>query len=122
MKKYILSTIILCLLIGFQQKSQAQLFKTKLQITVVDKLGNAVQDAKVTLYKTKADYDKEVNAVQEFKLSDNKGKVTFKNLGTVAYYVIVRKGDLDNFGGGEKTSVLEAKKNNKSTIVITDGL
>jgi hypothetical protein len=122
MKKYILTTLILCLFIGVQQKSQAQLFKTKLQITVVDKLGNVVQDAKVTLYKNKADYEKEVNPVQEFKLSDNRGKVTFKNLGIIAYYVIVRKGDLDNFGGGEKTSVLVEKKNNKSTIVITDGL
>jgi len=108
--------------VGLQQKSQAQLFKTKLQITVVDKLGNVVQDAQVALYKNKSDYEKEVNPVQAFKLSDGKGKVTFKNLETKAYYVIVRKGDLDNFGGGEKTSVLEEKKNNKSTIVITDGL
>ena len=114
--------MILCLLIGLQQKSQAQLFKTKLQITVVDILGNIVQDAKVILYKNRTDYEKEVNPVQEFKLSDNKGRVTFKKLDTRAYYVIVRKGDLDNFGGGEKTSVLEEKKNNKSTIVITDGL
>ena len=122
MKKYILSTLVLILLISFQQKSQAQLFKTKLRITVVDKLGNIVQDAKVTLYKSKVDYDKEVNPVQAFQLTDSKGRVTFKGLSTIAYYVIVRKGDLDNFGGGEKTSRLEEKKMNKSTIVITDGL
>lgn len=122
MKKYILSTLVLCLFIGIQQKSHAQLFKTKLQITVVDKLGNIVQDAKVLIYKSKADYDKEINPVQEFKLSDNRGKVTFKDLDEIAYYVIVRKGDLDNYGGGEKTSVLEERKTNKATIVITDGL
>jgi len=122
MKKYIISSFILFLLIGIQQKSQAQLFKTKLRITVVDKLGNVVQDAKVTLYENKIDYEKETNPVQAFQLSNSKGIVTFKNLSTKAYYVIVRKGNLDNFGGGEQTSKLVEKRTNKSTIVITDGL
>ncbi len=122
MKKYILSTLVLFFLISFQHQSQAQIFKTKLRVTVVDKLGNVVADAKVTLYKTKVDYDKETNPVQAYQMTDGKGRVTFKNLEAISYYIIVRKGDLDNFGGGERISALSDRKMNKANIVITDGL
>ena len=122
MRKIILSTFILVLLAGFQQTSQAQIFKTKLRVTVVDKLGNVVEDAKVILYKSKQDFDKEQNEVQPYQLTDRKGRVTFKNLQAIEYFVLVRKGDLDNFGGGVKISALSEGKVNKSNIVITDGL
>lgn len=99
-----------------------QILNTKLKITVLNELGNVVEGAKVTIYKTKADYNAEKNAVQEAQLSNNKGQVTFKKLDAIPYYVLVRKGDMDNAGGGEIVSKLEKKKLNKANIVISDGV
>ena len=74
-----------------QNRAEAQILSTKLKITVVDALGNVVQDAKVRIFKNKADYTKEVNDVQPFKLTNAKGQVTFKKLKAVSYYIIVEK-------------------------------
>ncbi|OEK05493.1 hypothetical protein BFP71_07850 [Roseivirga misakiensis] len=98
------------------------MLSTKLKITVVDELGNVVPDAKVILFANEADYNKEVNPVQPFKLTDSKGRVTFKKLDTKSYYIIVRKGDKDNSGGGEVVSKLVKGKVNKANIVISDGI
>ena len=105
-----------------EQKSQAQIISTKLKITVIDPLGNVVEDAKVMLFANKADYLKEVNEVQPFKLSNAKGQVTFKKLQPKSYYILVRKGDLSNAGGGEIVDTLEKGKLNKANVVISDGL
>ena len=94
-----------------------QLIKTTLHITVRDDLGNIVEGAAVTLFETEEDYLKEVNLAAE-GLTDKYGIVKLKDLKAISYYVIVRKDDLDNSGGGERTAVLEAKRINKVTIVI----
>ncbi|WP_323757403.1 carboxypeptidase regulatory-like domain-containing protein [Roseivirga sp.] len=99
-----------------------QIFNTKLKITILDELGNIVEGAKVTIYKSEADYNAEINAVQEAQLTNNKGQVTFKKLDAIPYYVIARKGDMDNSGGGEVVSKLEKKKLNKANVVISDGV
>jgi hypothetical protein len=102
---------IAVLLSGFQ------LIKTTLHITVRDDLGNIAEGATVHLFETEDDYNKEVNAVAE-GTSDKYGIVKFKDLKAIAYFVIIRKDDKDNSGGGERTAVLEAKRINKVTIVI----
>jgi hypothetical protein len=102
---------IAILLSGFQ------LIKTTLHITVRDDLGNIAEGATVQLFETEDDYNKEVNVVAE-GTSDKYGIVKFKDLKAIAYFVIIRKDDKDNSGGGERTAVLEAKRINKVTIVI----
>lgn len=102
--------------------AEAQIFNTKLRITVLDKLGNVVPEAEVTLYASKEDYTKETNPVHPTELTDDKGRVTFKKLDAQSYYVIVRKGDMTNIGGGEIISELEEKKLNKANVIITDEL
>jgi len=94
-----------------------QLIKTTLQITVRNELGNIVEGATVLLFETEDDYLKEQNAVTEV-LTDKYGIAKMKDLKPMSYYVIIRKGDKDNSGGGERTAVLEAKRINKVTIVI----
>jgi hypothetical protein len=94
-----------------------QLIKTTLNITVRDELGNIVEDAAVQLFETEDDYLKEENQVAEGK-TDKNGIVKFKDLKAMPYYVIVRKDDKDNSGGGERTAELEGKRINKVTIVI----
>jgi len=102
--------------------AEAQIFNTKLRITVLDDLGNVVPDAEVTLYANKTDYTKEINPVQPTAKTDDKGRVLFKKLDAESYYVIVRKGEMSNIGGGEIISELEEKKLNKANVIITDEL
>jgi hypothetical protein len=94
-----------------------QLIKTSLNITVRNELGNTVEGATVRLFENEEDYNKEENAVAE-GVTDEKGVVKFKDLKDIAYFVLVEKDDLNNFGGGEQTGKLEAKRINKVTIVI----
>jgi hypothetical protein len=95
----------------------SQLIKTQLHITIRDGLGNTVEGASVTLYNTAEDYDKEQNPVQT-GTTDAKGIVKFKELKTQEYYVLAKKGDMNNFGGGEKTGALVENRINKVNIII----
>jgi hypothetical protein len=97
--------------------SSFQLIKTSLNVTVRDELGNTVEGATVQLFENIADYEKETNVASQ-GVTDKKGYVKLKELKSISYYVIVRKDDKDNSGGGEQTGKLEAKKMNKVTIVI----
>ena len=97
--------------------SAFQLVKTSLNVTVRDETGNTVEGATVQLFETEDDYTKETN-VAATGTTDDKGFVKIKELKAISYFVIVRKDDKDNSGGGEKTEKLEAKKMNKVTIVI----
>lgn len=97
--------------------SAFQLIKTTLTITVRDELGNTVEGAKVQLYENEADYTAEKNVAAE-GVTDKKGILKMKELKAIQYYVIVRKDDKDNSGGGEQTGKLEEKKINKVTIII----
>lgn len=96
---------------------QAQLINTSLTLTVRDDLGNVVVGASVQLFETEEDYLKEKNAVFT-GTSDAKGIVKFKKMKAISYFVLVRKDDKDNTGGGERISKLEEGKFNKSTVVI----
>lgn len=97
--------------------SSFQLIKTYLNVTVRDELGNTVAGATVQLFEKEEDYTKEENVAIE-GVTDNKGVLKLKDLKAISYFVIVRKDDKDNSGGGEQTGKLDEKKINKITIVI----
>ncbi len=97
--------------------SSFQLIKTYLNVTVRDEVGNTVAGATVQLFEKEEDYTKEENVAIE-GVTDNKGVLKLKDLKAISYFVIVRKGDKDNSGGGERTGKLDEKKINKITIVI----
>lgn len=94
-----------------------QLIKTTLNLTVRDEVGNTVDGATVQLFETEEDYNTEKNVVAE-GITDAKGILKLKDLKAMSYFVIVRKDDKDNSGGGERTGKLEEKRINKVTIVI----
>ena len=50
--------------------------------------------------------------------TDNKGRVTFKDLEEKVYFINAVKGDMNNYGMGVQTGKLEKGKVNKVTIVI----
>ena len=99
--------------------SSFQLLKTYLTITVRDEVGNTVAGATVQLFEKEEDYAKEENIAME-GVTDNKGVLKLKDLKAMSYFVIVRKDDKDNAGGGERTGKLDDKKVNKVTIVIQE--
>lgn len=94
-----------------------QIIKTTLHVTVRDELGNIVEGASVQLFENEEDYLKEQNVAAEVS-TDKYGIAKLKDLKAIAYYVIVRKDDKDNSGGGERTAELQPKRINKVTIVI----
>ncbi|MDZ4715902.1 MAG: hypothetical protein SH819_10580 [Cytophagales bacterium] len=110
------TVLTLCFVLAFQL-ADAQIIKTSLTLTVRDELGNTVEGAEVKLYETEADYLAEKNPAAE-AIADKKGVVKFKDIKAAAFYVLARKGDKDNAGGGEQIGKLEANKFNKATVVI----
>jgi hypothetical protein len=94
-----------------------QLINTSLTVTVRDELGNTVEGASIKLFETEENYNKETNPVAEGN-TDAKGNYRFKKIKATAYFVLVKKDDKDNMGGGEKIGKLEEGKFNKVTIVI----
>jgi hypothetical protein len=114
------STLIFFLVfaaMGFSNHQPSQIFKTSLTVTVRDELGNTVEGASVRLFQKEEDYTKEVNPLEE-GTTDAKGVVRFKKLQPQPYFILARKGDKDNAGGGEKTGKLDEGKFNKVTVVI----
>ncbi len=97
--------------------SSFQLIKTTLNLTVRDEVGNTVEGATVQLFETEEDYVAEKNVAVE-GVTDAKGILKLKDLKAMSYFVIVRKDDKDNSGGGERTGKLEEKRINKVTVVI----
>lgn len=97
---------------------EPKMLPTGMRITVLNSLGNIVENAKVTVYGSRNDYEKEENAVAGPVFTDEKGRVTFKNLDEKIYFVQVLKGDESNYGDGEQTGKLSKGKINKFNIVI----
>jgi hypothetical protein len=112
----LLTRILFCVTI-FTILSSFQLIKTTLNLTVRDEVGNTVEGATVQLFEKEEDYTSEKNVVAE-GTTDAKGILKLKELKAISYFIIVRKDDKDNSGGGERTGKLEEKRINKVTIVI----
>jgi hypothetical protein len=111
------SFVILIVVVLTVVCSAFQIIKTSLGITVRDEVGNIVVGATVQLFEKEEDYTAEKNIAVE-GVTDDKGYIRFKELKPISYFVIVRKDDKDNSGGGERTGKLEEKKINKVTVVI----
>ncbi len=100
-----------------QVETNEQLLPTKLRVTVIDGLGNFVEGASVSIYETEEDYRGSVNAVANCD-TDKKGRVTFKGVKPIAYYIEAKQGDKNNNGEGVKTGKLAEGKINKVNTVI----
>jgi hypothetical protein len=111
------SLLLLAFVFNLSVSSPFQLFNTSLTVTVRDEMGNTVAGASVKIFVKEDDYTKETNAVEE-GTTDAKGVVKFKKLNPQAYFILCRKDDKDNAGGGEKVSPLKKGEFNKITVVI----
>ena len=107
----------LTLILAFSLLTGFQLIKTQMTLTVRNELGNTEAGVTVQLYEQEDDYKAEKNPSAS-GTTDEKGVVRFKDLKPVSYFILARKGDKDNAGGGEQTGELAAKRMNKVTVVI----
>lgn len=117
MKKIFALSAIALVLMAFAP--QTQLIKTALIVTVLDDLGTIQEGATVQLFKTEEDYTQLTNAIGS-ETTDNKGKVKFRDLEPIDYYIQVEKGKKNNMFGGEKTGQLEGGKYNKVNVIISE--
>ncbi|MEO9965419.1 MAG: carboxypeptidase regulatory-like domain-containing protein [Reichenbachiella sp.] len=115
--KIIVSVLLSAALLMISSKGYSQLFSTKLKVTVIDGLGNFTEGAAVTLYTSIDDYRSNQNAVMAGE-TDEKGRVKFKDLEQIVYFIDVRKDDKNNNGQGVQTGPIEKGKVNKVNIVI----
>ena len=113
--KRILSSLVV--LVFLATTLSAQIIKTQMHVTIRNELGNTEDGVTVQLFENEDDYKQEKNIVAE-GVTDEKGVVKFKELKAISYFVLAKKGDKNNFGGGEQTGKLEEKRINKVTIVI----
>lgn len=120
MKRLILLTIMVaaCTLTAFTSVNSRGIFGTGLRITVIDELGNPVEGAVVRLFESDEDYKASENDVDEAQVSDDKGRVTFKELESRVYFIDARKDKMNNNGAGVQTDKLKEKRLNKVNIVI----
>ncbi len=113
--RILLSVMAVCFLAVM---TSAQIFKTKLKITVRNSLGNVEENVAIQLFLTENDYRNETNPATEVTYTDEKGEVKFDDLEPRVYFVNAEKGDMNNIGAGVQTNKLEEKKTNKVTIII----
>lgn len=114
--KIIALSIAIISLFSFTTKKET-ILPTKLRITIIDGLGNFVEGATVSIYENEEDYRDSKNAVAS-DTSDAKGRVQFKDLKAIPYFVDAKKEDLNNNAAGVKTSPLEEGKLNKINTII----
>jgi outer membrane protein assembly factor BamB len=111
-------TVFIIVGVSLLVMSAYQVLPTGVRITVLNKLGNPVENAKVTMFANEEDYENEENAVAGPAFTDVKGRITFKNLDDKQYYVLAEKGEESNVGEAEQTGKLEKGKINKFNIII----
>jgi hypothetical protein len=115
--KIIVPIIISGIIFLISSQCYAQLFPTKLKVTVINGLGNLVEDANVTVYATKEDYRSIQNPICMGKTNE-KGKVKFVDIDPIIYFIDVRKGKQNNNGEGVQVGSLTKGRANKVNIVI----
>ena len=117
MKLITYGTVLIAFILSSFASVSGDVLKTSLTIIVRDEVGNTVEGATIQLFEKEDDYKAEKNVVAT-EVTDGKGTAKFKDVKAIAFYVLVKKGDKDNIGGGEQIGKLEEGKFNKVTIVI----
>ena len=94
-----------------------KLLPTSLKVLVLDELGNPLEGAEVSLFKSEEDYRASENLIAK-KTSDKDGKVTFKKLAVDVYFIHVDYEGKTNVGGGVQTEKLVEGRINKVNTVV----
>jgi hypothetical protein len=110
--KYFLIYLLALTLTSFTVGSGA-----KMRITVVDENNSVVSGAQVQVFATFKNYEDESNPVATGE-TNAKGFVQFKGLKEQKYYVLIKKGSMNNHSSSNETDVLHLKGKNRFEIMI----
>ena len=97
--------------------SSKGLFSTRIEVTIVDEVGNAKKNAIVKLYESEDDYRQSQNELFS-GTTNKKGKVVFKKVKVIPYYIDARKENKKNDGMDVQIKNLKEGKLNKVSVVI----
>lgn len=75
---------------------------TRLEITVVNELGELQSGAAIKIYRTSNDYNYDTNVVKTAD-TGNDGKALFENLENIKYYYDIVKGNMNNWNTTQQT-------------------
>lgn len=117
MRNQFLTLVIFLVALVSIHIAHGQNAKTKLQVTVIDNLGNNIEGAIITIYSSAEDYQNIENQLIKGE-TDSKGRFQFKGLESKSYFLSVRKDHLKNDKQGAQTGLLSEKKTNKVIVVI----
>lgn len=114
----VLFIAVVTMITSFRPIEEEVALPTSLKITVLDDLGNFVEGATVVLFTTKEDYQAETNPITTEDKTDKKGRITFKDLEPMPYYILASFDEKSNIGAGVLTApLLEGKSNRVNTII-----
>ena len=116
--KYLI--VFILFLAGSAIAQDNKILSTKLQITILNNLGNPVMGAQVSIYESEDDYLGDKNVIGTVMAADKKGRVMFKDLKPIKYYIYARDGSMDNEDGNQHTEKLREGLKNKITVIISD--
>lgn len=88
-----------------------------MRITVVDENNAVVSGANVEVFTTHKNYEDEENAIAK-GVTNAKGYIEFKNLKEQKYYILVKKGSMNNHHSHNETEILRIKGKNRFAIMI----
>ncbi len=91
-----------------------------LELLVLDDDGQLIENARVSLFLTREDYELEQNAINEADSTDEDGSLQFFNLLNTTYFVNVVRGNLNNWEGNVEIQLRQTENgfNNSEIIVI----
>jgi len=89
----------------------------KMKVFVIDENSEVISGASVEVFATPKDYEAETNIVVS-GTTNAKGFIQFKNLKEQKYYLLVKKGSLNNHQTSNETDVLRMKGKNRFEIMI----
>lgn len=121
MKKLSITFLLVTICIVFTNFKEANTLRlsTKLQVTVLDDIGNIQKNAKVILYAHIKYYDLKKHPAASGKTNE-KGQIVFKNLKAIPYFIHAERGNKDNTLGATKVGRLKKGKMNKVNVIISD--
>ena len=109
-----------CLVLTSSKEATTLRLPTTLQVTVLDDIGNVQKNAKVSLYTNAKHHEIKKHQIAGPLKTDAKGRVTFKKLKPIPYYIHAEKGSKDNTLGAIKVGKLKKGKINKINVIISD--
>jgi hypothetical protein len=111
--------VLILVAVNLLSFSEAKPKKAKMRIIVINAEEQTVEGAKIVVYGSHDEYEKEVNPVAS-GTTNAKGYAEFKGLEEKKYYLHIEKGHANNHHSHNETDILRLKGKNRFEIEIDE--